>query len=245
MPSPFPGMDPYLERPGLWHDVHFSLIIALRDALAPAVGPKYYIAVEEQVYFIKPEDRLFVGETDVGIVGEPERTVELPMPEYVRQVYLEVREPPGDEVITALEILSHVNKRSGLERRKYEAKRLNVLGSFTNLVEIDLLRAHRPMEMRPVDGGGPSDYRILVSRAEQRPHAALFVFSVRDPFPVFPLPLRPGEPEPPVDLKALLEGIYERASYGRRVDYRKPPKPHLSAAEAEWADVLLREHALR
>ncbi len=29
MPSPFPGMDPYLEPPHLWPDVHHALISAV------------------------------------------------------------------------------------------------------------------------------------------------------------------------------------------------------------------------
>ena len=260
MPSPFPGMDPYLERPSLWPDVHASLIIALRDALSPVVGPKYYVAVEERIYLIQPEERRLVGQPDVVVVGEREpaggagaaaatatmpaaRIVEVPMPEPepARLTYLEVREPPGGEVVTTIEILSHVNKRPGSGRRQYEEKRLEVLISFTNLVEIDLLRAYPPMEVRPIDGGEASDYRVLVSRADQRPRAVLFAFSVREPIPAFPLPLRPDEPEPPVDLRSLLDGIYERDAYHRRIDYRKPPDPRLPEADAEWASAILRE----
>lgn len=33
MNSLFPGMDPYLEHPSLWPDVHHSLIAAIRDAM--------------------------------------------------------------------------------------------------------------------------------------------------------------------------------------------------------------------
>ncbi len=257
MPSPFPGMDPYLERPGLWHDVHFRLVGALADALSLLVRPRYYVAVEERVFLVFPSQHLLIGEPDVAVVGRPElsggvavavavpprsavvpRTIELPMPERVRQRYLEVREPAGDQVITTLEILSYTNKRPGPERRRYESKRLNILGSDTNLVELDLLRAHPPMEMRPVNGGRRI-YRILVSRATQRPRAALYEFSVRDSIPAFPLPLRPDEPEPSVDLKPLLDGVYERASYGRRVNYRNLPEPPLLEADAEWARQLL------
>ena len=263
MPSPFPGMDPYLERPSLWPDVHASLIIALRDALSPVVGPKHYVAVEERVYLVETEERRLVGQPDVVIVGEREpagsagatatatmptaRIVEVPMPkpEPARLTYLEVREPPGDEVVTTIEILSHVNKRPGSGRRPYEEKRLEVLSSFTNLVEIDLLRAYPPMEVRPIDGGEASDYRVLVSRADQRPRAVLFAFSVREPIPAFPLPLRPGEPEPPVDLRSLLDGIYERAAYHRRINYRKPPDPRLPDGDAEWASAILREQVLQ
>ena len=263
MPSPFPGMDPYLERSSLWPDVHSRLIVALADVLAPMVSPKYYVAVEERIYLVQSEERRLVGQPDVAIVGEREpvggagktatatlpsaRIVEVPMPEpeSARLIYLEVREPPGDEVVTTIEILSHVNKRPGPGRRQYEEKRLQVLSSFTNLVEIDLLRAHPPMEVRPVDGGEPSDYRILVSRADQRPRAVLLAFSVREPLPIFRLPLRPDEPEPPVDLKSLLDGIYERAAYHRRIDYRKPPDPCLPESDAEWVATTLHEHAPR
>jgi hypothetical protein len=31
MPSPFPGMDPYLENPEFWPGVHNRLIVAIID----------------------------------------------------------------------------------------------------------------------------------------------------------------------------------------------------------------------
>ncbi len=56
MPTPFPGMDPYLEHPSLWPNVHSSLIIALRDELAPQLRPRYYVAVEERTVRLGGED---------------------------------------------------------------------------------------------------------------------------------------------------------------------------------------------
>ena len=56
MPSPFPGMDPYLERASLWPNVHNSLIIALRDDLASRLRPRYYVAVEERTVRLTPDD---------------------------------------------------------------------------------------------------------------------------------------------------------------------------------------------
>ena len=50
MPTPFPGMDPYLGRSDLWPDVHNSLITALRDELAPLVRPRYCVSIEERMY---------------------------------------------------------------------------------------------------------------------------------------------------------------------------------------------------
>jgi hypothetical protein len=39
MPSPFPGMDPYLEG-ALWTTVHFSLSAEIVRQLAPKVRPR-------------------------------------------------------------------------------------------------------------------------------------------------------------------------------------------------------------
>ncbi len=90
---------------------------------------------------------------------------------------------------SSLELLSPANKTQGEERDLYERKRLWVLSSNVNLVEIDLLRAGQPM---PVRGNGhPAAYHILVSRAVTRPLADLYYFSVRDPIPNFLVPL-PG-----------------------------------------------------
>ena len=50
MATPFPGMDPYLEHPDLWPDVHHGLIESLRDALAQRLRPKYRIAIEKRTY---------------------------------------------------------------------------------------------------------------------------------------------------------------------------------------------------
>ncbi|MEQ8961940.1 MAG: DUF4058 family protein, partial [Coleofasciculus sp. C2-GNP5-27] len=35
MPSPFPGMNPYLENPELWPEVHHWLITAIAESLNP------------------------------------------------------------------------------------------------------------------------------------------------------------------------------------------------------------------
>lgn len=254
MPTPFPGMDPYLERPGLWRDVHQSLIAYLRDALAPLVRPHYYIAIEEMVY-ITEEDRASVRVPDLVVAGRgevgPEQAlaesdalaVEVPMPEEVRLAYLEVRQPGTHQLVTVVELLSPTNKRPGEGREAYLKKRREVLGTRIHLVEIDLLRAWDPM---PVVGDGKSyDYRILLSRGNRRPRASLYVFEVRQPFPTFPLPLQRGDQEPVVDLGRLLHELYDRAGYDLRLDYKVEPEPPLRQPDAVWADALLREKQLR
>lgn len=256
MPTPFPGMDPYLEQPALWPDVHNRLIAAIADHLAPLLRPRYFVAIEERTYTVAPADLIFAGRADVTVVErlkgiaeapvvfEPDGAiaVEVPLLDEVRETFLEIRSPAHERVITVLEILSPANKRGG-GRTQYLEKRLRIFGTRTNLVEIDLLRAGEPM---PVLGwGGQSDYRILVSRGSRRPKADLLPFSVRRPIPRFALPLLPGDDEPELDLGGLLHALYDRAGYDLRLNYCGAPNPPFGDADAAWADELLRGAGLR
>jgi hypothetical protein len=184
-------------------------------------------------------------ETNVAVSSPPAQpvTVTVPLPETVKEGYLEVREVATGEVVTAIEILSPTNKRPGRGREKYANKRQRVLGSFTHLVEIDLLRAGEPMPI--LSNGIRTDYRILVSRAERRPEADLYAFNLQNGIPQFPLPLRQGDNEPLVDLQELLHRVYDRAGYDLALDYRRQPVPPLPELDAEWADAVLREKGLR
>lgn len=262
MPSPFPGMDPYLEHPDFWPEVHSRLIVAIADFLVPQVRPKYRVAIEKRIYQITPSDgdtSLLVGVPDIAVNRQPTEpetqasqvavapagyplTVTLPMPEQVKQSYLEVRDLATGQVVTAIEVLSPVNKRSGEGRETYLKKRDRILGSLTHLVEIDLLRGWRPM---PMQGGKlEANYRILVSREAHRPQADLYAFNLRDPIPEFSLPLRTGDTEPTVDLQALLNQVYDRSGYDYVLDYCQPPNPPLSELDHSWANDLLRHHSL-
>jgi hypothetical protein len=260
MPCPFPGMDPYLEHPGLWPDVHQRLVVAIANTLAPVLRPHYRVSVEQRVYVANMEGLFFLGRPDVSVmdtrlpvsstvstpaptaVAEPV-TVEVPLPDRLREGYLEVRDVATSEVVTVLEVLSPTNKRPGEGQRLYEEKRLQVLGTRTHLVEIDLLRGGEPMTMW---GNGHSrHYRILVSRSERRPQADLYAFDLPQPIPSFLLPLRAGDEEPPVDLGALLHDLYDRAGYDLAVNYTAEPVPPLEGDVAAWADKLLREKGLR
>lgn len=251
MPSPFPGMDPWLEHPGLWPDVHERLIIAIADYLGPILRPRYYVAVGIHSYIItRPVELSHPRYPDVMIVDTPHAVapspqvtsaqpvvVTVPVPEPVEESYLEVRETASGQVITVIEVLSPTNKRPGEGRETYEVKRLEILRSRTHLVEIDLLRDWPPM---PFWGNGQgSHYRILVRRGERRTYADLYAFTIRDPMPRFPVPLQENDVEPVVDLKPLLDELYDRASYDLRVDYSRPPTPPLSDADAQWTAQVL------
>jgi hypothetical protein len=255
VPSPFPGMDPYLEHPSAWHNVHHRLITAIADDLAPQLLPKYQVLIEERIYQVEGQDSILVGAPDVtiqktqiddcGTVGKlatvPSTqpiSVTLAIPETVRQGYLEVREIVTGQVVTVVEVLSPVNKRPGKGRVDYESKRAIILASSSHLVEIDLLRQWKPMPIQEEEV--QSTYRILVSINAQRPKADLYAFNLSDTIPCFPLPLRSGDEPPLVNLRALLDGIYDRSGYGFVIDYAQAPIPPLTNAEAEWAKAWLK-----
>jgi len=260
MPTPFPGMDPYLERPGLWEEIHTGLMVSIQQYLSPLVGPRYRVAIERRVYMavLATEAGELVGKPDVMLIAGGRlqeamaeyRTapgpivVELPALQEVVERYLEIHEVVSGEVITFIELLSPGNKLSAQGRQQYEAKRAAVLASRTNLVEIDLLRAGRPFPIgaKPDDHAllSRADYRLVISRAAARPLADAYFLSVRDPIPAIPIPLRPGESEPELPLNELLHELYERGNYDLAVDYRRPPPlPAFADEDAAWIVALL------
>ena len=248
-------MNPHLENPELWSEVHSRLIVAIADDLSDRLSEKYRVVIEKRTYFSGEDDSVLVGIPDVSVVSkQPESsrsatttltppvkpiTVTLPIAEEVQERYLEIREAATGAVITAIEILSPKNKRAGEGRQVYERKRSRVLASLTNLVEIDLLRGGRPL---PILGITKSDYRIVVSRSDHRPSAQLYAFGVRQEIPGFPMPLQTGEKEPVLNLQSILERVYERGLYHLAIDYTKPAQPPLAPEDTDWAAILLKEH---
>ena len=247
MRSPFPGMNPYLEFPALWPEVHSWLIVELARFLNQSITPKYRAAVEKRVY----EESILVGIPDVSVVrqrlaavSQPQSMVqsttltlsqpvlvELPESETSVERYLEIREVTTGEVVTVVEVVSPKNKRTGEGRDQYLNKRTKILNSQTHLVEIDLLRGGVAL---PMKGGESSDYRVLVSRVEQRPIAQLYPFDLRDALPCFVMPLRDGDEGPIVDLNAVMQTVYQSAALDLAIDYSAQLVPALNPEEQDW-----------
>ncbi len=264
MPSPFPGMDPWLEHPALWPDVHRHLISVCQELLTPLVAPHFYVRGEERVYlasgqrYIEPDVFVVVrrAQPTPASVGEAapegERTIPhaptvFPLTSFedeVRERYLEIRERGTHRVVTVIEILSPANKIKGTPRyQQFIRKRTEVLNSDTHWIEIDLLRAGTRWELVPWD----SDYCVVLSRVERReaehPTGEAWLFNLPDPLPTILVPLRPPHPDVALDLQQALNLIYDRAGYGLSIDYTQPPEPPLSPEVAAWAEALLKEIA--
>jgi len=61
MPSPFPGMDPYLENPSLWPDGHGRLINIASELLLAQLRPKYFVQIDERLYLANDNESPMTG----------------------------------------------------------------------------------------------------------------------------------------------------------------------------------------
>lgn len=251
MPSPFPGMDPFIEDQE-WEDFHSRFNNALSDAIAPVVEPRYFVRVERRVYVERGLDQddgvrwadvsvLWSGsEPPVAVATVSEAATSLapvecllPGPQERRETFLVIRERETLEIVTVIETLSPANKRASSDgREQYLEKREEILRSRTNLVEIDLLRGGKRV---PVVGMPPGNYFAIVSRGHRRPKTDVFPWTLRQRLPSIPIPLKKDEPEATVDLQQVFTTVYDRARYQLSLKYDAPLHPPLGEADAAWA----------
>ena len=263
MPSPFPGMDPYLEAPETWNDFHHGMISGIQEQLNRTLRPNYHAMVEERVYisdeadlgrkWIFPDvhvskrqdpvfdDRVSANSADYETtiaVAEPVVITTL-VDDEIHEARLVIHDARSREVVTIIEVLSPTNKIAGSRgRANYEAKRSDVLQSKTNLIEIDFLFSGVPFF--PRDLLPPLDYAVHVSKFGQRPKGIVWPILLKQRLPKIQIPLRPNDSEVEIDLGQILNTAYDRAGYDMIVDYTRPPFVPLDDANAIWASEWLK-----
>ncbi len=262
MPSPFPGMDPYLEG-YLWPDLHHDLATQIMVQLNRLIVPRYVarIVVRTVVEQLESSEAVSVSLPDVAVFGgrAPQApptsppggatvtTAVMPAPVIVPQPLefeveipsVEIRDVAGGTLVTSIEILSPTNKQ-GIGWDEYQIKRRKVFGAQAHLLEIDLLRrGRRPVETITLPR---AQYYVFLTRVHQRDRLEAWPIQLRDPLPTVAVPLRPPDPDVPLDLQSALTTIYDEARYDLSLDYGQPPNPPLSRDDAAWAAEWLRTH---
>ncbi len=266
MPSPFPGMDPYLEGE-MWQEFHDRLANQISVQLMPLLSPKY-VALLAKRYVIDrsglgifnlPLERIVYPDVHVvappgtpsmavpsgagAAVAAPAAELPSPIPEEVPLLSVEIRDVAQRRLVTLIEILSPVNKH-GEGARDYAERRGELLQTQTHLLELDLLRhgTRIPLLGQPP----PAPYYVYLSRTQRRPFTQVWAIGWREPLPTVPVPLLPPDPDVPLDLQAAVKACFDLVGYERLLDYSSPPPPpDLSPDDAAWVDQVLRTAGLR
>lgn len=252
MPSPFPGMDPFLEDPAFWSDFHSTFINYWREAIADALPSHYEARLGERVYLIEqePDERKLVfpdvavtyadgaqAPPAAGAVATLEPvTIPLTILEGPRETYIEILHRPDRSLVTALELLSPSNKQQP-GRTEYLAKRNALLFQQVHLVELDLLRGGRRLPLKKALPPGDAFY--FVSRAEQRPDCQVYAWPLQHPLPTLPVPLRLPDADLLINLAEVFTTAYDRGRFQRGIDYRDPLPDQLRPDERPWAEEVL------
>lgn len=262
MPSPFPGMDPFLEHPKYFPDLHDSLTLYMREALQAKLPEPYFAVISERLWVetswrhIEPDVDILHGRRDphetsgngeVAVATET-RTRSRPLllqrndEEIVeRAIDIRSREPDGSErVVTAIEVLSWANKTPGSKGwDAYAQKQREVQQGGIHLVEIDLLRGGTHATLEPRERwvrryGGPFEYHVSVYRAHRPQEGCGYLWRLPELLPEIAVPLLPRHGEVALDLQAVFTRCYDAGPYRRRVRYDDPTQiePPLDAEQA-------------
>lgn len=248
MPSPFPGMDPYLEDEEFWREFHSALAVMIQAQLAPQIRPKYMARVEPTIVYetVEAGDKHH-ARPDVTVLREVAQSYNpadssnsITPPPLIQEVEFELDfkliaiglyTTKGKQLVTSIEILSPANKVVGSQAyHQYMRKRNCILNSSAHWMELDLLRAGRRIILGQNLPDAP--YFATLSRAQNRPQVEIWPMPLAEPLPILPVPLLDSVPDVPLDLNAAIATVYDNAGYDYVVDYSQPPPPPpLSEAE--------------
>ena len=251
MPSPFPGMDPFIEGQ-VWQGFHTRFITALGDALVPLVLPKYLVDVETYVFLgpiDEPPERVlgpdvYIAERNINATLPEASTVAgatltspitmtmAAWPNEFKQHYLTIRSRQNRKLVTVLKLLSPWNKSPGDGETEYEVKRQNVLAGMTHLVELDLLRGGNRLKVRePLPAW---DYFAFVFHWQHPARVEAYGCDMRHPLPTIAVPLQEDDPDVRLDLQQVFNGVYERSGYSALIDYFADVVPPLVPEHETW-----------
>ncbi len=260
MKSPFPGMDPYLERH--WQDVHSTFMVIAKQQLNRQLPNALLARVEESLAVESDDQRTRVVYPDVSVVELPSSfpgaqaepvgvavadPFEVPLPQALPpQRHLEIIDTgSGNRIVTVIELLSPVNKVMPAGRAAYRRKQSEYIQGMVNLVEIDLLRCGEfvlamPAEDWPLAHQAP--YKICIRRVTRPTVAAGIGIQLQDRLPNIAIPLRPHDRDVVLELQPIIDDCYRDGRY-HVIDYKRPINPPFNDDELKWVESLLQPRA--
>jgi hypothetical protein len=264
MPSPFPGMDPFLEHPDIFPDFHDRFITHVSESIQSRLPPPYVAALGRRAWievserFIGPDVQVvrpeiapveFGGGSAVAVASPPRTealVVHVPHDER-HEPFVEIYLGRGAErrLVTSIELLSLSNKTPGEHGRDlYLRKQREVLDSKVHLVEIDLLRAGEYTSAVPrhrlAKVAGEFEYLVSIHHFDNFEDYFVYPIRLNEPLPEIAIPLLPGDAPVPLDLQTVFQRTYDAGPYRREIDYRQDtPEPPLGPPWQSWLQKVL------
>ena len=227
MPSPFPGMDPYLEDDQLWPAFHHQLVMCLYQLMTQSLGDRYRARVGQRHYVT--EQALFTS-----VVREEHH-----------EDYIEIRHRNDGRLVTLVDMVSPCNKTTHAGRTAYHGKRQEGRAANANLVELDLVLQGQPMIDYTRDGLPDWDYTVTVTRPVLPEQHEIYSTTLQKKLPSFKLPMATGETEKVYDLQQTFARCYDQGGFGSKVDYAKEPLAVVQDDDRRWLRDILRRHKLQ
>ncbi len=227
MPSPFPGMDPYLEDEALWPVFHHQLVMCLYQILLPGLVDRYRARVGQRHYLT--EQALFTS-----VVREEHH-----------EDYIEIRQRNDGRLITLIDVVSPANKVTPAGRAAYLDKRKEGKSAGANLVELDLVLQGQPTLDYSREGLPDWDYAVTVTRSTQPEKYEIYTATLQKRLPRFRLPLAPDDRDTVLDLHTAFTRCYDQGGFAARIDYSKDPPTTLTAEDRQWLQEMLHQQKLR
>ncbi|MBI1831648.1 MAG: DUF4058 family protein [Planctomycetes bacterium] len=263
MPSPFPGMDPFLESRSDFPSLHNAMITYMQEHLQGKLPERYYAKSGERIWvdvsrWIEPD--IHIGQARgtkpsqssvATLVKEtPVRPIIVTIPhDEQTEPYLEIFKKHGDKtrLVCSIEILSLTNKTPGEKGQNlYRRKQRDILRRKVHLVEIDLLRAGRHTTAVALDwakeDAGDFDYHVCVRRFNRFEEFEVYPILMRQALPTVAIPLLPADGDIAVDLQAIFQRAYDAGPYSRALDYRTDTiDPPLTKEQDTWLRGMLKK----
>jgi hypothetical protein len=227
MPSPFPGMDPYLEDESLWGVFHHQFVTCLYQTLLPGLVDRYRARVCQRHYVT--EQALFTS------VVREER----------QEDYVEIRQRSDNRLVTLLDVVSPHNKTTAQGRAAYLEKRREGRSASANLVEIDLVLQGQPTLEYSRDGLPAWDYAVTVTRSTQPERYEIYTTTLQKRLPRFRLPLAADDRDTVLDLHVAFTRCFDQGAFTTKIDYSRGPSTTLSDEHRRWVSELLKQQKLR
>jgi hypothetical protein len=244
MPSPFPGMDPYIEG-AYWSTFHLSFTVEMSRQLRDVLPSECYALIDS--YRIVTLDSSLRALPTPEVVRErapnttPPLYLNLALPHPATISFVKIQDAAKRKTRAVIHLLDPLIKKNP-GRRHYLRWRAKLLEKPISLIEIDLLRqGHRPPML---DSYPEAPYCVMINDPELRPCCELWPIALEQALPTIRIQIARDQTVG-LNLQDLFAKTYDHGSLERILDYGDKPEIPLTLEEAEWTSRIVRERRTR